>query len=108
MLVLSRRIRESIVIGQDIVVTVLEVHRDQVRLGIDAPRDVDVHRLEVFEAIQEANLQAASPSEQSLTALGGLVPSRPTSNDEPDGPDEAASVASPANAAPESPGEPRD
>lgn len=73
MLVLSRRLSESIVIGQDIVVTVLEVHRDQVRIGIEAPRDVDVHRREVFEAIQAANRSAASPSDEALAALGGLV-----------------------------------
>jgi carbon storage regulator len=52
-LVLTRRANESIVIGQDIVVTVLEVRGDQVRIGIDAPRDVQVHRQEVFDALQE-------------------------------------------------------
>lgn len=48
MLVLTRRINERIVIGENIVVTVLEVHGDQVRLGIDAPREIKVFREEVL------------------------------------------------------------
>ena len=60
MLVLSRHARDSIMIGHDIVVTVLAISRDQVRLGIDAPLDVEVHREEVYRAIQEANRVAAT------------------------------------------------
>lgn len=52
MLVLTRRSNQSIMIGKDIVVTVLEVRGEQVRIGIQAPRDVEVHREEVFEALQ--------------------------------------------------------
>ena len=48
MLVLTRRVNERIVIGENIVVTVLEVHGDQVRLGIDAPREIKVFREEVI------------------------------------------------------------
>lgn len=51
MLVLSRRKQESIVINDDIVVTVVEIRGDKVRLGIVAPRDVPVHRSEVYQAI---------------------------------------------------------
>lgn len=51
MLVLSRKKNESIVINNDIVITVVEVRGDKVRLGIVAPRDVAVHREEVYEAI---------------------------------------------------------
>jgi len=50
-LVLTRRAEESILIGRDVVVTVLEVRGDQVRLGIVAPREVDVHREEVYAAL---------------------------------------------------------
>lgn len=78
MLILSRRPKESIRIGDSIVVTVLEVHGDHVRVGIGAPRDVEVHRQEVYEAIQEANRQAASPSDQAVATLGHLVPARET------------------------------
>ena len=53
MLVLTRKEQEAIMIGDSIVVRVLEVRGDQVRLGIEAPRDVVVHREEVFEASRE-------------------------------------------------------
>ena len=59
MLVLSRRSNESIVIGGEIVVTVLEIKGDQVRLGIRAPRSVTVHREEVHAEIQRENQSAA-------------------------------------------------
>ena len=54
MLVLTRRINERIIIGDDITVTVLEVHGDQVRLGIDAPREVKVFREEVLKRDQDS------------------------------------------------------
>jgi carbon storage regulator len=59
MLVLSRRSNESIVIGGEVVVTVLEIRGDQVRLGIRAPRSVTVHRQEVHAEIQRENESAA-------------------------------------------------
>lgn len=59
MLVLTRRANQSIIIGHDIVVTVLEVRGDQVRIGIKAPREVSVHREEVYAEIQRENRQAA-------------------------------------------------
>ncbi|MCZ7527677.1 MAG: carbon storage regulator CsrA [Acidimicrobiia bacterium] len=77
MLVLTRRANQSIMIGHDIVVTVLEVRGDQVRLGIRAPRDVDVHREEVFAALQKANVSAASPSQDALRSLEKLRPPAP-------------------------------
>jgi carbon storage regulator len=52
MLVLSRHRDESIMIGDNIVITVVDVRGDKVRLGIDAPTDIPVHRQEVYEAIQ--------------------------------------------------------
>lgn len=60
MLVLTRRANQSIIIGDDVVVTVLEVRGDQVRIGITAPRDVTVHREEVYRALHEANTDAAT------------------------------------------------
>lgn len=55
MLVLSRQRDESIVIGDDIVITVVEIRGDKVRLGINAPTEIPVHRVEVYEAIQREN-----------------------------------------------------
>ncbi len=74
MLVLTRRVSQSIVIGKDVVVTVLEVRGDQVRIGVSAPRDVDVHREEVFAELQQTNRSAASPSADAVTALSKLLP----------------------------------
>ena len=59
MLVLTRRLDQSIRIGDDIEVTVIEVRGDQVRLGVSAPRGVSVHRSEVWERIREENRGAA-------------------------------------------------
>lgn len=77
MLVLTRRANQSIMIGHEIVVTVLEVRGDQVRIGINAPRSVDVHREEVFAALQQANVAAASASKEQLDQLGALRPKAP-------------------------------
>jgi carbon storage regulator len=65
-LVLTRRANQSIMIGHDIVVTVLEVRGDQVRLGIKAPRSIDVHREEIFLQLQQANRDAATPKDEVL------------------------------------------
>ena len=55
MLVLSRTKDEKIVIGEDITIMVVEIRGDKVRLGIDAPKDVPVHREEVYQAIQRSS-----------------------------------------------------
>ena len=59
MLVLSRQRNESIMIGEDVVVTIIDVRGDRVRLGIDAPTEIPVHRREVYEAIHRENKRAA-------------------------------------------------
>jgi carbon storage regulator len=69
MLVLSRRAGESIVLGDDITVTVLEVRGDVVRIGIDAPRSLTVHRAELLAQLEESNRQAASPSDDVVAEL---------------------------------------
>ncbi|WP_448631335.1 carbon storage regulator CsrA [Cellulomonas soli] len=88
MLVLSRRVGERLVIGDGIVLTVIEVRGDGVRLGIDAPRDVRVHRAEVLEAVQAANAESAATDEAAAAAtadaLRRLVP--PTAGLTPEDP----------------------
>lgn len=58
MLVLSRHRDESIMIGDEIVLTIVDIRGDKVRLGIDAPQSIPVHRQEVYEAIQRENNKA--------------------------------------------------
>ncbi|WP_323791039.1 carbon storage regulator CsrA [Nocardioides sp.] len=69
MLVLSRRVGESIVIGDEVTVTVLEVRGDVVRIGIDAPRSVSVNRAELLAALESSNQAAASPSDDAVSSL---------------------------------------
>lgn len=69
MLVLSRKPNQSIVISDDIVVTVIEVKGEQVRLGIRAPRDVTIHRDEVAAEIKAANKAASAPAGDGLPPL---------------------------------------
>ena len=59
MLVLSRHRDESIMIGDDVVVTIVDIRGDKVRLGIEAPQDIPVHRQEVYDAIKRENEKAA-------------------------------------------------
>ncbi len=70
MLVLSRHRDESIIIGDNIVVTVVDVRGDKVRLGIDAPTEIPVHRQEVYEAIQKERQagQQQSSSQQGASS----------------------------------------
>lgn len=59
MLVLTRKIEESITIGSDITVSVLEIKGNQVKIGIKAPKDVPVYRAEIYESIMNENVRAA-------------------------------------------------
>ena len=59
MLILSRRVGQSVVIGDDITITVLRFKKGQVSLGVDAPREVAVHREEIFDRIQAESVDAA-------------------------------------------------
>ena len=69
MLVLSRKLNESIQIGDNIEVKVLGVEGDQIKLGIDAPRNIDIHRKEIYVAIQAENTEAANTSVDLLKNL---------------------------------------
>ena len=76
MLVLSRRVGESVVIGDDVTVSVLEVRGDVVRVGISAPRSVAVHRAELLEQLEQTNKQAASPSDDAVANLSRALQDR--------------------------------
>ncbi|OHB80983.1 MAG: carbon storage regulator, partial [Planctomycetes bacterium RBG_16_64_10] len=71
MLVLSRQRDESIIIGDNIVVTVVDVRGDKVRLGIDAPTEIPVHRQEVYDAIQRENRRASQLQRDDTRKLRG-------------------------------------
>ncbi|MCZ6821662.1 MAG: carbon storage regulator CsrA [Deltaproteobacteria bacterium] len=68
MLVLTRRLGEVIRIGDDISIRVLDIQRGQVRVAIDAPRDVPVHREEIYQQVQEENRKAADAGHGSEAA----------------------------------------
>lgn len=76
MLVLSRRVGESIVIGDEVRVSILEVRGDVIRVGIDAPRSVAVHRAELLEELETSNQEAASPSEDAVASLSRALRGR--------------------------------
>ncbi|MCP3028105.1 carbon storage regulator CsrA [Halobacillus sp. A5] len=69
MLVLNRKAGESVQIGEDISIKVVSVEGGQVKLGIDAPKHVDIHRQEVYAAIKEENAEAAAFKENLLDML---------------------------------------
>ncbi len=74
MLVLTRKLNQSIKIGDEVEITVIEVRGDQVRLGVTAPRDVAVHRKEVYLQIQQENRAAsAAPEASALDSLSDAV-----------------------------------
>ncbi len=73
MLVLSRQRDESIIIGDNVQITIVDIRGDKVRLGIEAPADIPVHRKEVFDAIQRENRKAAGITTEDLS---GAVPPR--------------------------------
>ncbi|MBN2008107.1 carbon storage regulator CsrA [candidate division KSB1 bacterium] len=66
MLILTRKLNESIIIGDNIVITVVEIDKGHIRLGVQAPKDIAVHRKEIFDRIQEENVKAASSKKADL------------------------------------------
>ena len=74
MLVLSRQRDETIMIGDDIEITIVDIRGDKVRLGITAPATIPVHRKEVYEAIQRENRQASRLDPQDARQIDRLTP----------------------------------
>ena len=82
MLILTRKLGESITIGDNIKVSVLAIHGRQVRIGIDAPPNVIVHREEIYVRIQEENKKAARPANEGLFGMMNILRNRPKPKDE--------------------------
>lgn len=95
MLVLSRRVGERLVIGDDIVITVIDVRSDGVRIGIEAPRHVRINRAEVLEAVKQANVEAAAADDDAVETLRALRPTTPGTPPGPTTPDAAPDPATP-------------
>src|SRR5947207_11950198 len=82
MLVLSRQRDETIMIGDDIEVTVVDIRGDKVRLGINAPKEISVHRKEVYDAIRRENRAAAQVKPEDLSGIGKVAPSKAPQKEE--------------------------
>ncbi|WP_026580996.1 carbon storage regulator CsrA [Bacillus sp. J33] len=72
MLVLTRRLKESIMIGDNIEISVLSIEGDQVKLGISAPKNVDIHRKEIYLSIQQENSQATQTDACAFDSLSNF------------------------------------
>ena len=73
MLILTRKVGETVAIGDDIQISIVEIKGNQVKLGIQAPKSVQVHRAEVYEKIQDENRLAAQVSAEALGSLEDLL-----------------------------------
>jgi len=71
MLALTRKKGQSIIIGENVEVTIVDIQGDQVKIGIDAPKNILIHRKEIFEEIQRENKKAAEVRVMSLKELWG-------------------------------------
>ncbi len=78
MLVLSRKKEESIVIGDSVIITIIDIKNDNIRIGIDAPRDVAIYRKEIYDQIQKQNKEAAKAPKDITTfdALANFLPKK--------------------------------
>lgn len=73
MLILTRKLNETIMIGDKIEISVVEIKGDHVKLGIEAPKNVKVYRQEVYVAIQKENIEAAQTKPEILPQLDNLI-----------------------------------
>ncbi|RIX30303.1 carbon storage regulator CsrA [Amnibacterium setariae] len=104
MLVLTRKKGERVMIGDDIVVTVIDVRGDSVRIGFDAPRGVSIQRAEVVNAVREANTGAAASAAQGADLLVGLLNRARKPEAAPQAPSAPEAAAPTTPPAPRSPG----
>lgn len=95
MLVLSRRVGEKLLIGDDIVITIIDTRGDGVRIGIDAPRSMRVNRAEVVEAVQASNLAAVAADDDAQAALIALITQATQSGQSAQAPDASTPETTP-------------
>lgn len=72
MLVLTRRLKESIMVGDDIEISILSIEGDQVKIGISAPKNVDIHRKEIYLSIQQENSNATQTEASAIESLSSF------------------------------------
>ncbi|WP_404322648.1 carbon storage regulator CsrA [Cytobacillus firmus] len=72
MLVLTRRLKESIMIGDNIEISILSIEGDQVKLGISAPKNVEIHRKEIYLSIQQENSSATQTDTSTIESLSSF------------------------------------
>ncbi len=73
MLILSRKTDQQIKIGENITITIIDIKGDQVKIGVEAPKDVKVFRQEVFNAIKNENTAASSVNNEAVSALSAML-----------------------------------
>jgi len=73
MLILTRKLGERIAIGDDVTITLLEIKGSQVKLGIEAPKSISIHRQEIYERIREENLRSSEVSASDLSNATSLL-----------------------------------
>ncbi len=76
MLVITRKLGEKITVGDEIVITLIEIKGSQARIGIDAPREISVHRQEIYERIREENLDSSGIRDKDLSKAAALLGTR--------------------------------
>jgi len=81
MLVLTRKLGESVTIGDDVKITVIDIKGRQVRLGIEAPRNMTIHREEIYAKIHEENQRAMLLEELNMEKLAGVFKKKPAEGD---------------------------
>jgi carbon storage regulator len=82
MLILTRKLGERITIGDDIVITLLDIKGMHVRVGIEAPKHIEIHRQEIYDRIREENLKSSEVSDSDLTEAATLVQSISTKRED--------------------------